>query len=272
MSPRQHLVFLLLCAVTHGAESCDGLAEPLATAPSGTDSRPAVNYREPLRVYETVHLGAWTLRVEKQLMQADEALARKALARLERKLCALDAIIPDAALPNLHRMAIYLMYGEKANQGGLASGASYYKQNAPEFQKNIDLRWRNCVVIKSAENYAKLPELWSIKVLMHELAHAFQLQQWPEKQPEILRAWNHAKQQGLYRHGTGHQGGRQAQAYAMTNQLEYFAELSCMYFVGCNYFPFTREELKRYDPSGYDMIERMWRVGPAAGFEGSERM
>jgi len=51
--------------------------------------------------------------------------------------------------------------------------------------------------------------------------------------------------------------------YAAQNQLEYFAELSAMYFVGCNYPPANRSELKAYDPAGYDMIERYWDVGQA---------
>ena len=53
-------------------------------------------------------------------------------------------------------------------------------------------------------------------------------------------------------------------AYATTNQLEYFAELTCMYFTGCNYKPFNRSELKQYDPPGYAMVERFWRVGQGA--------
>jgi hypothetical protein len=33
-----------------------------------------------------------------------------------------------------------------------------------------------------------------------------------------------------------------------------------MYFVGCNYQPFTRAELKTYDPVGYALVEKMWGV------------
>jgi hypothetical protein len=40
------------------------------------------------------------------------------------------------------------------------------------------------------------------------------------------------------------------EAYATVNQLEYFAELSSMYFVGCNYQPSNRRELMLYDPTG----------------------
>ena len=65
---------------------------------------------------------------------------------------------------------------------------------------------------------------------------------------------------GLY-HGVKDDEGKIVdKAYATVNQLEYFAELSCMYFVGCNYQPFDREELQTYDPKGYAMIEQMWDV------------
>jgi len=53
------------------------------------------------------------------------------------------------------------------------------------------------------------------------------------------------------------------QAYAAQNHLEYFAELSCAYFVGCNYAPFNRAELKEYDPAGFALIEALWQAnGP----------
>ena len=65
---------------------------------------------------------------------------------------------------------------------------------------------------------------------------------------------------GLYRNVTNNEGKTIAKAYASVNQLEYFAELSCMYFFKCNYQPFDRKELKADDPQGYAMIRKMWRV------------
>jgi len=234
----------------------------LAASVAGKPLTAEVNYREPPRVYETIQFQPWTIMVERQLLTDDPALAKISLARLERCLQTLQSALPPAALTNLHNVIIFLMYGPKALGGGYASGAVYYRKTAPDFQKNVDLRWRNCVVIKSAENYAKLSELWALKVLTHEFAHAYHLQQWPEKQPEMVRAWNHALQKGLYRNVRDDKGRLLARGYAITNQLEYFAELSCMYFVGCNYQPFRRDELKAYDPVGYAMIEKLWRVAP----------
>ena len=89
---------------------------------------------------------------------------------------------------------------------------------------------------------------------------AQQLEQWPEDQPDIYQAWKNAMKLGLYRKVKNDRGKTVKKAYAAVNQLEYFAELSCMYFVGCDYQPFDRKELQRYDPVGYAMIEKMWAL------------
>jgi hypothetical protein len=62
----------------------------------------------------------------------------------------------------------------------------------------------------------------------------------------------------LYHDVKDDKGKTLEKGYAATNQLEYFAELSCMYFAGCNYHPLNRTELKVYDPAGYAVIEKMW--------------
>jgi dipeptidyl-peptidase-4 len=116
------------------------------------------------------------------------------------------------------------------------------------------------VVIYSAANYARISDFWALKVLVHEFAHAQQLEHWPENQPDIVQAFEHAAVQGLYKGVKDDKGKVLDKAYAAVNQLEYFAELSCMYFVGCNYQPFDRKELEKYDPDGYAMVETMWGV------------
>jgi hypothetical protein len=234
-------------------------AEPVAPAP-----KPAVNFREPARTYQTVQLGQWTVMVEQQLQADEPDLAKRALARLESKLGVMLAALPTSARPRLEKLPIFLMYGPKATGGGKDNGAEYFQRNAPEHHKLLDPRWKSCVVIYCAKNYVQQSELWSVKLLVHEFAHAHHMEQWPEKQPDILQAWNHAVECGLYRQEKDEKGKIFNPGYATTNQLEYFAELSCMYFVGCNYPPVNREELKAYDPVGYNMVEKMWGVREAA--------
>ncbi len=217
-----------------------------------------VDFRKPPREYVTTHAGKWTVMVEKQLHADTPALAKQALARLTKKLGEAMKALPEPSHAKLQKLRIFLMYGPKAKGGGHDEGLDYIQKNEPAHYKQLDPRWASGVVIYSAENYVQISEFWAIKALVHEFAHAHHLEQWPEDQPDILRAWQNAMKRRLYHGVKDDQGKTVAKAYAATNQLEYFAELSCVYFVGCNYQPFNRKELKAYDPVGYAMIEKMW--------------
>src|SRR4029077_19929791 len=118
--------------------------------------------------------------------------------------------------------------------------------------------------------YTRLTPLWALKALVHELAHEYHLTRWPEKYAPIYEAWEHARRRGLYRNVRDDKGKLHPLAYAMTNQLEYFAELSTMYFARCNYPPHDRAELARYDPEGFAVVRRLWEAheGPAQGIGG----
>jgi hypothetical protein len=205
-------------------------------------------------------VGKWTVMVEKQLKADAPAIAEQALARLTKKLGEALKALPKPCHAKLQGLPIFLMYGPKAKGGGRDNGLEYFQKNGPEHDNQLDPRWQSGVVIYCAENYVQISEFWALKALVHEFAHVQQLEQWPEEQPDILGAWENAMKHGLY-HGVKDDRGKTVdKAYAATNQLEYFAELSCMYFVGCNYQPFNRKELKAYDPVGYAMIEKMWGV------------
>ncbi|HTU93597.1 MAG TPA: hypothetical protein VMF69_26185 [Gemmataceae bacterium] len=219
-----------------------------------------VDFRNPPREYKTVRLDKWTVFVEKQLVSESPAVARLAQARIKVMLAKALAALPEPSRANIKQLPIYLMYGPKARGGGRDNGLEYFQKDAPKHHKHLDLQWKSCMVIYCADNYVHISDFWALKALVHEFAHAYHLEQWPEKQPDILRAWDHAVEQGLYRNVMDDSGKRIDKAYALVNQLEYFAELSCMYFVGCQYQPFTRKELKAYDPVGYAMMQKMWHV------------
>lgn len=219
-----------------------------------------IDFRNPPREYETVYFDKWTVFVEKQLRSEDPAVARRALARMKVMLPKALAALPEHSRANLRKLPIYLMYGPEAKGGGHDNRLEYFPKDSPKHGKYLDPRWSDCVVIYCADYYVSLSDFWALKALVHEFAHAYHLEQWPANQPDILRAWNHAVRQGLYRNVRGNSGEQIEKAYALKNQMEYFAELSCAYFFGCEYQPFTRKELKAYDPVGYAMIQKMWRV------------
>ncbi len=201
----------------------------------------AVNYKDPPREYTTTRAGNWTIKVENQLLADAPAVAKKAQARLRKKLGEAIGVLPDASHVRLQKLDIFLLYGPKSKGGGRDNGLEYFQKTAPEHHKHLDPGWSSSMVVYCAENYVKISDFWAVKALVHEMAHAHHLEQWPENQPDILQAWENAMKLGLYQGVKDDQGKIVDKAYATVNQLEYFAELSCMYFVGCNYQPFDRE-------------------------------
>jgi hypothetical protein len=251
---------LAVFAATNTAPAFDGPSAP-APARRQTPPPPAqkpVDYRNPAREYRAVRVGRLTVSVENQLLTDAPETARLALARLERKVGEALEALPEPARAELRRIPLFLMYGPKARGGGRDNGLEYFQKDAPGHNPQIDPRWGHGVVVYCAENYVKISEFWALKALVHEFAHAYQLAHWPEDQPDIVRAWENANARGLYRDVKDDQGKTLPLGYAAVNQLEYFAELSCMYFVGCNYHPSDRAELEAYDPEGWRMVRAMW--------------
>ncbi|MCX6879974.1 MAG: hypothetical protein NTW21_40165 [Verrucomicrobia bacterium] len=219
-----------------------------------------VNFRDPPREYTPVLAAGWTIQVEKQALAEEPELAGKAAARLGQKLNEALAALPEASRANLKKLKIFLMYGPKAKGGGRDNGTEYYQPQAPDCYPTLDPHWGNSIVIYSAENYEWQSDLWALKLTLHELAHAHHLGQWPEDRAEIVRAYENAMNRKLYRNVRTDQGQTVAKAYAIENPMEYFAELSCMYFAGCDYAPRNRQELATYDPEGYAMIRELWEI------------
>ena len=227
------------------------------------DPSSRVDFNHPPRDYVEKKALQWPLLVEKELMKKYPELAVRAEKKLIAQLQRMLDLFPQSAHPVFKNLKLFLMGGKSMKGGGYDSGGEYHQKVSPDFYKYLDPRMASSVVLYSAENYDWLSDFWSLKVILHEFSHAYQLEQWPEDKPEIVKAWEHAKEQGLYKKVARHDSVILEEPYVMTNALEYFAELSCMYFCGCDYAPYNRNELRLYDPTGYEMIEQLWGLAPA---------
>ena len=219
-----------------------------------------VDYRDPPRSYIESPFERRVIRVERQLHEEDPELEKKALARLESSLALIMRSLPESARPSLAQVPIYLMYGVKAKAGGRPSGAQYFRPNEIARGPWLDEHWGGSLVVYSAKNYAQLSDVWAAKLIAHELAHAYHFSHFPERQPDIVAAHRNAVSRKLYRQVPTRSGKIVEKGYALSRPPEYFAELSAMYFVGGNYFPYDREGLKSYDPAGYAVVEKLWGI------------
>ncbi len=217
-----------------------------------------VNYRVPYREY--IHeQGQWDVYVGSSLRTGNKGLYDSSLIKINKVLNDIFSILPANATEKLSGLKFFILRGENSSLGGRKNSMSYIRKGETNNYSYLDRRWEQALVIYSADNLKYLDELWSKKAMMHELAHAWHIANWPEKHSPIHAAWQNARDSGLFLNVQDVKGKTLKSAYARTNQSEYFAELSAIYFVGGNYYPYDRAQLKKYDPVGYKMVEDIWK-------------
>lgn len=257
-------------------QAAEGVMEPATNGSVATrfHVQAAVNFNHPPRDYVAHRLQGWEVLVESQLADEDAATTKAVLDRVDKKLGELAALLPSAALPDLRKLKVFLLYGTKAKAGGRGSGLEYFRVDAPSNHDWLDPRMGRSIVIYDAANYLQLSDAWAIKSLVHEFGHAQHLEHWPEDYAAIHDAWQAAMTAGLYQTVREEDKDTHVPNYAAQNHLEYFAELTAMYFVGGNYFPKDRAGLKAYDPAGYALIQKFWGIespAPAPANPGKDK-
>ena len=101
-------------------------------------------------------------------------------------------------------------------------------------------------------------------MVLHEFTHAFHHRVMNFNEPIITEAFNSAVENGLYLNVPYNPGNGTnttvERAYALNNEIEYFAEITEAYFGLNDYFPFRRAELQEYDSLGFNAVETTWRL------------
>jgi hypothetical protein len=112
---------------------------------------------------------------------------------------------------------------------------------------------------------------WQPGWLLHEFAHALQDRILGLTNSLVKDAYQAAMNRKLYSdvenrtyESNGGYTTYRAPAYAGANAIEYFAELSVVYLGRSKcVFPYTREQLREYDPAGFALMESFWHSDSA---------
>ena len=218
-----------------------------------------VDYRTPSRDYINIK-GDWNIFYEASMKRSNPQLAKDSLLKLKNTLKSIEEKLPHNSLRKLKTLKIFLMLGESSLHGGKKSGMRFVRRGETKKRLHYDNRWEHSVVIYSAKNLMYLTDMWAKKALTHEFSHAWHIMHWPDKHAQILKPWKNAKSKNLYTNVKDYKNRIKPKAYAIKNNLEYFAELSAMYFVGGDYFPYEKIKLTKYDPMGVAMVKNLWSV------------
>lgn len=204
-----------------------------------------------LSAYLRRNIAGFTVLVCKEVLK-HPAEANEALCELQEQARQIVRVVPAQALVHLRRVRIWLEWENIPN------GAAAYHPSAEWLREHgYNPEKAGGIEINNARNFVRWSRGEQPWMLLHEMAHAYHHQVLGYDNRAVRIAYRHALQRGLYEQVEYIRGGKQ-RAYALTNEQEYFAELSEAYFGKNDFFPFVREELARYDPVGFRMMRSMW--------------
>lgn len=197
----------------------------------------------------------WHVFIDQALDPAAEP-ARTALATIARMLQQVEAVLPAASLPQLRDTPIFLH--DHSGPGGM-----FHPDPDWLIAHGRTVELLNGIELSDAGVFIDTAKVQPA-ALLHELAHAYYGRLSDAERAEIDMVYRRAIDSGRYRSVKRYDGSL-AEAYARSNAMEYFAELSEAYFSRNDFFPFTRAELVAYDPDGERLIATLWRCPTTTG-------
>lgn len=228
-------------------------------ASAGPAAAPEVVEAEAPARYDEIEIEGFRARIRAGWEREDPTKARRVLAALRTDLAAARAALPGPALDLLaSRVTIWISPSLAARVGFSGRGMCFHESEGWLEGAGLGAERAGGIEVCNADDYLQWRAEQPMMVL-HELAHAYHQALRPRDE-EVRRAFGRAVESGRYR-AVGHVlagPGERRPAYAVTNDWEYFAELSEAYFGRNDFEPFDREALRAFDPDGFAAIEQAW--------------
>ena len=229
-----------------------------------TTAAPAADAAKP-ESHTTRVIEGWNVRIDDRLLQPPhKELGARILKSLDARLSDIATVVGEPALSKLKGFTIVL----DLSHGKLVP--MQYHPSADWLKNNgyaEDLA--RCVHIPMAGELLAPRQInvqpWCV---LHELAHAYHDQVLGFDEPRILAAYEKFKASGR-----GDKAllitGERVRHYGLTDQKEFFAEMTEAYFGTNDFFPFNRGELMEAEPEVFRLMADIW--GPLATGDRSRR-
>jgi hypothetical protein len=214
---------------------------------------------------ETRRIHGWEVLVSRALLADEPQATARALELMDAQLAEIERVVPAAAVAELRKVPLYVnpQYPADKPRAEYHPEAGWLRDHGRDPAMARAVEFTNVRVFEEDTN--RMPNF-----VLHELAHAYHHRFLPDgfDNAEIKAAFDRAKATGGYDaverwFGNGKPNTRE-KAYAMTAVPEYFAETTEAFFSRNDFFPFTRDELRRHDPAMHDLLARLWGADAAA--------
>jgi dipeptidyl-peptidase-4 len=209
--------------------------------------------------HETREVLGWTVHVSKSLLADQSEATAKAIPLLEKQLAEIIRVVPAKAVGELKKVPLWFSpeYPGIQPRAEFHPDAGWLEDNGRDPDMARAIEFTNVRIFQ--EECRRMPNF-----ALHELAHAYHFRVLGFDDPAILDAYERAKGAGLYdkveRQRTDGRPNPIVKAYALKDHKEYFAETTEAYFSRNDFFPFTRDQLRAYDPRMFGVLEAAWGV------------
>jgi hypothetical protein len=214
--------------------------------------------------YHALQLQGFSIRADNGWRQSDPAAYEQVVTALDQDLEKIARIVPPPALAALRTRTIWIERESDITADTFTGrGMTFHPSRDWLAEHGILSDKAGGIEISNARDYLEWRRHQPFMVL-HELAHAYHWLLGFDR-PDVVATYQAAQAAGRYEEVDYvlAPAGEKRRAYALSNPKEYFAELSEAYFGRNDFFPFTRGDLREYDPAGFALIERLWHLGPA---------
>jgi dipeptidyl-peptidase-4 len=202
----------------------------------------------------------FTLYVSEECHDQSDRRDGQPIACLESELQAIAERLPEAVVKQLAKVPVWVEW-DHAVPGKTDVLAVYHhaSSQASLALTGVDARKNRCVTVMTLRTVyaAKSRDKLPTNVLAHELAHAVHDQLLGLDNPAVRNTFQQALTRRLYQ-DVRHADGQTGPAYALTNEAEYFAELSACYLDRIRYQPTDAAGLREYDSPGYELMTKVW--------------
>ncbi|GAB4130682.1 M90 metallopeptidase family protein [Thermopirellula anaerolimosa] len=203
-------------------------------------------------------IAGWNVRVDNRLLEGEHAATgARALKLLEARLVAIATVVPEKSLAKLRTITIQM----DLDHGDLT--AMQYHPDAGWLKEHgYSEQLAKCVHIPDVRDFLLPRENFRMPwVVLHELAHGFHDQFLGFDEPRITAAWKKFRDGGKYQ-SVITSTGTMREHYALTDQKEFFAEMTECFFGSNDFFPFVAGELNQAEPEVFALLEDLWGTPP----------
>jgi hypothetical protein len=194
--------------------------------------------------YKDTKITGWTVRTN-VAMEEHSSLLQRTNSALQLELDKIRTVAPPSALKALQEVVIWLEFNSRNHQPLQYHYSSDWLRN-----NGFDPRKESGIEIQAADyvnlNQDSLP-------LLYMLSLAYLHRELGQNNPSVLAAFQNAQTLSQYAGKNG---------FVFSSIAEYFACVSSAYLFGIPVAPFNRAGLKKIDPQGFAMVEKVWGIKP----------